>query len=85
VIKENKNMNRLLIAACALSLSAFGCAAGTDDPEQEPVTQEPQRDPPKQVRSGIFTNPYDQIQVPLDSYKLLPDEEQLQEPNIPSR
>ena len=79
-------MNRLLVAVAALSLTAFGCAAeGVDDPEPEPVAQEPQRDPPKQVKSGIFTNPYDNIQVPLSSYQLPPDEPTLQAPNVPSR
>ena len=51
-------MNRLLVAVAAMSLFAFGCTAeGTEDPEPEPVAQEPQRDPPKQVRSGVFENP----------------------------
>lgn len=79
-------MNRLLVAAAALSLFAFGCAAeGTDDPGPEPTVQEPQRDPPKQVRSGVFQNPYDNIQVPLGSYQLPPEEPALQAPRIPSR
>lgn len=79
-------MNRLFVAVAALSVFAFGCAAeGTEDPEQEPAVQEPQRDPPKQVRSGVFENPYDNIQVPLGSYQLPPDVPDLQAPRIPSR
>ena len=79
-------MNRLLVAVAALSVFAFGCAAeGTEDQEPEPVAQEPQRDPPKTIRSGAFTNPYDNIQVPLGDYQLLPDEPQLQNPKIPGR
>jgi hypothetical protein len=80
-------MNRLLatLAVATLSLSAFGCAAGTDDPAPEPTVQEPQRDPPKEVKSGILDNPYDSIRVPVDSYQLLPNEPQLQAPPIPSR
>jgi hypothetical protein len=86
VNQENMTMNRLLVAVAALSLFAFGCAAeGTDDPDPEPTVQEPQRDPPKQVRSGVFTNPYDNIQVPLGSYQLLPDEPELQAPRVPGR
>lgn len=79
-------MNRLLVAVAALSLFAFGCAAeGTEDQEPDPVAQEPQRDPPKTVKSGAFVNPYDNIQVPLDYYQLLPDEPALQTPRGPSR
>ena len=79
-------MNRVLVAVAAMSLFAFGCAAeGTEDPEQEPPVAEPQRDPPKQVRSGVFENPYDNIQVPLDSYFLLPEEPELQAPKVPGR
>jgi hypothetical protein len=86
VIKENMTMNRLLIAVASLSLFAYGCAAdGTEDPEPEPTVQEPQRDPPKQIKSGVFENPYDNIQVPLGSYQLPPDEPALQTPRLPSR
>lgn len=85
VIKETMNMNRLVVAVAVFSLSAFGCAAGTEDPEPEPTVQEPQRDPPKQVRSGAFQNPYENIQVPLGSYHLPPEEPVLQTPRLPGR
>jgi hypothetical protein len=79
-------MNRLFVAVAALSVFAFGCTAeGTEDPGPEPVAEEPQRDPPKQVRSGVFENPYDNIAVPVGSIKLLPDVPELQQPKIPSR
>ena len=62
-------MNRLMIALAVVSLSMFGCAAGDDDPTPEPVAQEPQRDPPKQVKSGQFANPYEGITPALNEYR----------------
>ena len=79
-------MNRLLVAVAAVSVFAFGCTAeGTEDPEPSPPVEEPQRDPPKQIKAGNLVNPYDNISVPLDYYQRMPDEPTLQQPRLPGR
>lgn len=77
-------MNRLLVAV-ALSLTVFGCAAGTDESGPVPSPDEPQRDPPKQTLSGDFQNPYDNLTVGVDQYRLPPDVAPRQTPPIPGR
>ena len=79
-------MNRLFVAVAALSVFAFGCTAeGTEDPEPAPPVQEPQRDPPKEVRSGVFENPYGSIAAPYNGGVDVPEVPALQQPRIPSR
>lgn len=79
-------MNRLLVASLlTLSITAFGCAAGTDDPDPTPSVDEPQRDPPKQVRVGEFDDPYDSVVVGVDDYRLPPEVAPRQTPPIPGR
>ena len=77
-------MNRLLVAV-ALSLTVFGCAAGTDEGAPVPSPDEPQRDPPAQTLSGGFNNPYESIAPGVDDYRLPPEVPTLQAPPIPSR
>jgi len=78
-------MNRLMIAVCVASLSLFGCAAGDDEPTPTPPAEEPQRDPPKQVKSGEFANPYAGITPALDEYREPSEVPILQGSPIPSR
>ena len=73
------------LAVLAVAVTMAGCATGVEDPQPVPAPDEPQRDPPKQIKSGVFENPYDNIQVPLGSYQLPPDEPTLQTPRLPSR
>lgn len=77
-------MTRLL-AILTLSLTVFGCAAGTEDPSPAPTPDQPQRDPPAQTLSGTLDNPYQNAVGTVDEYRLPPEVPQLQAPPIPGR